>query len=171
MYVSMLNKIFDKYRANKFGRVNSEELLTSYSVRPHCPVCNSLAKLWVDSSKVTLYRCVKCHHCFTGDQSIVEPELYDDDYYLKVHRNWFEHPNIPLFSRLAKRIFISKSKSVLDIGCGDGSFLKYLVAEVKGLETLGIDLSAIAKPVEGISFVGSLNNLVELRDKAVDCSI
>ncbi|MCC6587038.1 MAG: methyltransferase [Bryobacterales bacterium] len=45
------------------------------------------------------------------------------------------------FPLVARFIAAGKRRKVLDIGCGDGTFLRYLCSTVPGLEGVGIDLS------------------------------
>jgi 2-polyprenyl-3-methyl-5-hydroxy-6-metoxy-1,4-benzoquinol methylase len=118
-----------------------------------CPVCHFNSNLWVRLPAVSLYRCVKCDHCFTDISSMAQEESYDSDYYLMTHRNWFENPNYPLFSLLATEILSHGAKKVLDVGCGNGAFLKYLANTTEGLELHGIDLSDAAEQVVSIKFL------------------
>ena len=125
--------------------------LDTYS--PACPVCCSNSKQWAQLPMTTLYKCANCNHCFTDPTSIKVAECYGSDYYTKTHRNWFENPNIPLFELIEQEIFKSNSKSVLDIGCGNGAFLKHLAKSQKNMVLKGIDLSDAAQPVSGIEFI------------------
>jgi 2-polyprenyl-3-methyl-5-hydroxy-6-metoxy-1,4-benzoquinol methylase len=118
-----------------------------------CPVCESDSSLWVRLPTATLFRCTKCEHCFTDTSSIVNQETYGSDYYQKTHQNWFENPNYPLYARLASEISAHKSNTVLDIGCGNGAFLKYLRTVSAGLDLQGIDLSNEARSVSAIEFL------------------
>lgn len=115
-----------------------------------CPICNCHANIWVQLPSVTLLRCVKCTHCFTDTSSITQEESYGSDYYQNTHRNWFENPNYPLFAVLKSELTRHHATSILDIGCGNGAFLKYLNQTPEDLELHGIDLSTAAKPISGI---------------------
>jgi len=118
-----------------------------------CPVCNSISDQWVKLPKVLLYRCLACDHCFTDYSSIKHEESYSSDYYLNTHKNWFENPNYPLFSLLSKEIVDHGAKIILDVGCGNGAFLKYLASISNGLELQGVDLSDSAWQVGNITFL------------------
>ena len=48
------------------------------------------------------------------------------------------------FPMVAQLIAAGNRRKVLDIGCGDGKFLRYLCSTVPGLEGVGIDLSPAA---------------------------
>jgi len=118
-----------------------------------CPVCHSSSNQWVQLPKASLYRCLACNHCFTDYLSIKQEELYGTDYYLMTHKNWFENPNFPLFSLLSKEILESGAKTILDVGCGNGAFLKYLASVTSDLELQGIDLSDAAEKESNIIFL------------------
>jgi 2-polyprenyl-3-methyl-5-hydroxy-6-metoxy-1,4-benzoquinol methylase len=117
-----------------------------------CPVCNSDSYHWVQLPTVSLFRCAECSHCFTDISSIAKEETYGSEYYQETHRNWFENPNYTLFAQLASEISFHKSKSVLDVGCGNGAFLKYLANGSGALSLHGIDLADEAGSVAGIEF-------------------
>jgi 2-polyprenyl-3-methyl-5-hydroxy-6-metoxy-1,4-benzoquinol methylase len=118
-----------------------------------CPVCNSSSDYWVQLPMVSLYRCSVCDHCFTDYSTIKQEEQYSSDYYLSTHKNWFENPNYPLFSLLSKEIVDHGAKSILDVGCGNGAFLKYFADISSGLELQGIDLSDAAEQEGNIKFL------------------
>ncbi|MBV5327765.1 MAG: class I SAM-dependent methyltransferase, partial [Chlorobium sp.] len=80
-------------------------------------------------------------------------ESYGSDYYQKTHRNWFENPNYPLFKLLALEVVGHNAKEILDVGCGNGAFLKYLAQSTTGIGLHGIDLSDAAESVQGIEFL------------------
>ena len=115
-----------------------------------CPICQSTASHWVDLPSAELFRCNECRHCFTDPSSIKQEESYGSDYYVKTHRNWFENPNYPLFSLLTAQILGSGAKSVLDVGCGNGAFLKYLAERAPDAVLYGIDLSSAGQSGEKV---------------------
>ena len=118
-----------------------------------CPVCTAKANLWVQLPAVSLFRCIDCGHCFTDVSSIAVEENYGSDYYKKTHRNWFENPNYPLFTMLETEISQHKVASVLDVGCGNGDFIKFIAKNLNQLDLHGIDLSDEAKSANGIEFI------------------
>jgi SAM-dependent methyltransferase len=82
-----------------------------------------------------------------------ELEQYEPDYFERDHRNWFLHPNIALYTKLSRIVVGHKfDASVLDIGCGNGNFLRYLAAQSKHLSLTGIDM-APNSPMEGITYL------------------
>ena len=52
-------------------------------------------------------------------------EEYTPEYYEETHRNWFANPNFALF-RWIEHQLPAEIRSVLDVGCGRGDFLKFL---------------------------------------------
>jgi SAM-dependent methyltransferase len=102
---------------------------------------------------LTLCRCSRCGHCFTDLASIGQPEQYHPDYFEREHRNWFLHPNVALYAQLSRIILERKAEaSVLDVGCGNGNFLRYLAARSRSLSLTGIDM-APNEPVPGITYL------------------
>jgi ubiquinone/menaquinone biosynthesis C-methylase UbiE len=65
------------------------------------------------------------------------------------------------FPLVAQLIVAGKRRKVLDIGCGDGKFLRYLCSAVPGVEGIGIDLSPAA--VEAGRRMIALENLKNVR--------
>ena len=115
-----------------------------------CPVCASDSRFEAGFLDVYLYRCPVCDHCFTDPRRISTPESYGPEYFQK---NWFANPNLTLFEELRKAIVRhTPNASVLDVGCGNGDFLKFLRAREPSLVLTGIDLSPNL-PVEGINFI------------------
>jgi SAM-dependent methyltransferase len=101
----------------------------------------------------TLCRCSNCEHCFTDLGSVGQLEQYEPEYFEKEHRNWFDHPNLALYATLSHVISgLRPDASVLDIGCGNGNFLRYLAAQSKTLSLTGIDM-APNPPADGITYL------------------
>ena len=70
-------------------------------------------------------------------------EPYDDAYFAETHRNWFAHPHIDLFERIAQLIEReAQPAQVIDVGCGNGNFLRYLAGRLRGAALTGVDLVA-----------------------------
>ena len=107
-----------------------------------CPVCSGPSALEHRLEDVTLCRCSRCGHCFADLDSIQDMEQYEADYFEKEHRNWFRHPNLPLYGKLARIIVEHKPRAaVLDVGCGTGNFLRFLRSKSSELSLTGIDLA------------------------------
>ena len=97
--------------------------------RDICPICNNKAHLNYDLRDVFLYYCQNCEHRFSIIKSNCE-ETYDDSYYLAKHRNWFENPDTELYDTIVEHIKESKSRSILDVCCGNGNVLKSIRSQV-----------------------------------------
>ena len=116
-----------------------------------CPVCGSDARFAYPHPDLEVWRCPQCSHAFTRVDSIHKSEDYSSEYYDKEHKNWFENPHYDLFKWISDEI-PKDAKSVIDIGCGRGDFLRYLHKIRPGLELVGVDLSHNdAEP--GISYI------------------
>lgn len=105
----------------------------------HCPICGSAARLMAKHPEADIYRCGGCTHAFSDPTSMAEQESYGTEYYDDVHRRWFEHPNTKLFDRLTA--LIPQGGSVLDMGCGRGDFLRYVLSKRPDVQLTGIDYS------------------------------
>lgn len=87
------------------------------------------------------------------------------------------------FPLVAQLVAEGKRRKVLDIGCGDGTFLRYLCSTVPGLEGVGIDLSPDAveagrrilakEKISNVSLhVGDAMDIGKLKEQiaGVDCA-
>jgi len=118
-----------------------------------CPVCDSESIFERRTASIDLRRCPICDHCFSTVSTIGEPEDYSPEYLEIEHRNWFQNPNVALFETIGQTVARYKPKaSLIDVGCGNGAFLKYLQMYDQELSLTGIDL-APNQPVEGITFI------------------
>jgi 2-polyprenyl-3-methyl-5-hydroxy-6-metoxy-1,4-benzoquinol methylase len=118
----------------------------------NCTVCKSASYLETSFSDVELHRCSACGHCFTAQESLKKTEVYDTSYFLETHKNWFSHPDILLFQNILKLITEQKKINVLDVGCGNGNFLKFLRSANSQLSLTGIDV-AENSAAAGIDFI------------------
>ena len=108
-----------------------------------CPICHDSSKTTLEESRLNLYRCASCLHTFTVIPR-EEQEVYDSDYFLKTHKNWFDNPNYRLFDSIYARLLKllgNERFRLLDVGCGKGDFLKYIAAKSSITELFGIDLT------------------------------
>jgi SAM-dependent methyltransferase len=118
-----------------------------------CPICDSESAFERRAASIDLWRCPSCDHCFSDVSTIGEPEDYSPEYLEMAHRNWFENPNIALFETIRQIIMHYKpGASLIDVGCGNGAFLKYIRNKNPELSLTGIDL-ARNQPTEGITFI------------------
>lgn len=106
-----------------------------------CPVCrNAEAFLSHQLTCVELFYCHNCEHRFTDPKSIVKKEEYNEKYYEEKHSQWFNHPDYFLFNWIYEKVkTLPAGSSVLDVGCGNGAFLRYLRSKNSTLKLYGID--------------------------------
>tara|TARA_B100001057_G_scaffold71463_1_gene65715 strand:+ start:683 stop:1519 length:837 start_codon:yes stop_codon:yes gene_type:complete len=107
----------------------------------NCPICKKKTNEKVELKFVVLFYCKKCKHRFTDKNLIKNPEKYQIKYFSTTHSNWFDNPDYVLFNTLSsflKKNF-SKKFSLLDIGCGNGNFLKYISKKINNISLTGID--------------------------------
>ena len=118
-----------------------------------CPVCSCTGEHYRKLKELTLWYCKHCTHRFTDVDSINSKEQYSEEYYEQKHSNWFNHPNLSLFDYVYSQIksLGHKDPSVLDVGCGNGDFLRYLQRKSNHLQLYGIDYH-YNKPHKGIKF-------------------
>jgi 2-polyprenyl-3-methyl-5-hydroxy-6-metoxy-1,4-benzoquinol methylase len=120
-----------------------------YSV---CPVCSDDNPRFVLRSDVGVYQCPSCSHVFSNPAAITHYEKYEKDYYELMHKNWFENPNLKLFSWI-QSVLPDTVKSILDVGCGNGMFLRYIKDNAPAIKRLvGVDYSP-NKSIPGIEFI------------------
>ena len=97
---------------------------------PACTLCCQEKEVSVMDAALRLYHCAFCDHAFTV-KSKQELEVYEEKYYLEKHTNWFANPNYPYFKRIHRGIlkFKKDARNLLDVGYGNGDFLKYLAEQ------------------------------------------
>ncbi len=119
---------------------------------PVCTLCLKTARVVPMDSKLRLFKCTECGHAFTI-KSKDELEVYEEKYYLEKHSNWFTNPNYGYFERIYRLLIKLKkdARSLLDVGYGNGDFLKYLAKKKSGLKLCGIDSLKVGDP--GIEFI------------------
>ncbi|MDG1476881.1 MAG: class I SAM-dependent methyltransferase [Vicingaceae bacterium] len=118
-----------------------------------CPICYG-EDTYLKNQRMSLHQCNTCDHTFTVIDR-VEEETYEEDYYLKAHKNWFANPDFKLFENVyntAKCILGKEKIRLADVGCGQGAFLKHLQSKFKAdaPELNGIDIIKNEHP--GIKF-------------------
>ncbi len=117
-----------------------------------CPVCGEAGKTFLMEKRLNLFSCGNCSHTFTVNPKRVED--YGEKYFTDTHKNWFENENKKLFDFIcaeAKRLAEKKEIRLLDIGCGNGAFLKHAAEKNPKAELHGIDLIENSYP--GINFI------------------
>jgi 2-polyprenyl-3-methyl-5-hydroxy-6-metoxy-1,4-benzoquinol methylase len=123
-----------------------------------CTICNAKSKIELQTLEAEIYRCPSCSHSFSKIK-FHNKIVYNDNYYNEEHKNWFAYPNTKFFEKLYGQIVkFNPSASILDAGCGDGAFLRYLNKKKNNFSLVGIDLHE-NKPESGIFFIkGDLAN-------------
>ena len=106
-----------------------------------CPVCSCTGEYYRKLKELTLWYCKHCTHRFTDVDSINNKEQYSEEYYDQKHSNWFNNPNIRLFDYVYSQIesLSHASPSILDVGCGNGNFLRHLQKKSNCFKLYGID--------------------------------
>lgn len=123
-----------------------------------CPICLNF-KVKVEDEKLSVFYCKLCNHRFTliGKE---KRKKYTQSYIASERKNFFEHPNYKLFDYILGKL-PKKEVKLLDVGCGDGTFLKYALNKKKGISLCGIDLIENKHPkinfIKGDIFNKSLN--------------
>lgn len=108
----------------------------------NCPICKSDDSVVVRDSALAIYRCVSCDHAF-GLMPDARKEKYDEDYFLKTHKNYFENPDIKMFDLIYSEVlrFLGNGDmKLLDAGCGRGAFLRYVKSRRSDARLSGVDL-------------------------------
>lgn len=112
-----------------------------------CPVCGRIAAPRVVFPTFAVMACPGCRHEFTPELPRGSAETYDPAYFQKSHANWFSNPDTDLFATLAEAIGRAGGKDarIIDVGCGNGAFLKFLAK--RGFTRLtGLDIIPQALP-------------------------
>jgi len=133
-----------------------------------CSVCRSKNTI-LTKGPLNIYRCNICTHEFTFVLKDRQ-EDYGKDYFLTEHRNWFNNPDTGLFDLIYRELLkLSHPEKIrlLDVGCGNGTFLKYLLAKGVITKLYGIDLADNGHP--DIRFIKGdfLKEAIEGRFKAI----
>jgi SAM-dependent methyltransferase len=128
----------------------SDNIISSFK----CTVCNNESDFYRKLQEVTLYQCDNCNHRFTDVNTIINNETYSNDYFEEKHKNWFDNPNILLFEYIYEKInsLGLDNPSVLDVGCGNGDFLRYLSNKSRKMQLNGVDYHE-NQSEEGINFI------------------
>ena len=122
-------------------------------MNPECTLCFDGKNVHLWDSPLNLYQCSVCDHTFTIKLKEAL-EVYEEKYYLEKHSNWFANPNYPFFKQLHGKITQYKKAprlKLLDVGYGNGDFLKYLAKNDNSLELHGIDSMKVEH--EDVNFI------------------
>jgi len=125
-----------------------------------CPLCSN-NKVILQDKKLSVFYCNSCNHRFTLLEK-KEQEKYTPKYFSDTHKNWFGYPNYRLFSYVLRKLPRRKIK-LLDVGCGNGSFLKYVLGKKNNIELHGIDL--VENNYPDINFIKADISKVSINEK------
>lgn len=120
-----------------------------------CPICGSKANLSQKIKSTYIFRCIGCSHCFSvfaegSELSRSDEKIYNESYYTEKHVNWFKNPDFLLYNQILQHMHAnSPNYSLLDVGCGTGSFLQFISDRrwFSLSRLVGIDLAAT--PMQG----------------------
>lgn len=108
-----------------------------------CTICFGNSIILKDKN-FSLYHCNFCQHTFS-DILKEKQEKYGGDYFIETHRRWFANPNYKLFNFIYSHILRfrenDKELKLLDIGSGNGDFLKEIEKKDSKIKLFGIDMS------------------------------
>ena len=114
----------------------------------NCTICGDGGAI-LQERRLSVYRCASCSHVFTSIPKEIQ-EKYDEDYFIRFHRKWFNNPNLKLYDFMiseALKLNVSKKNPVLlDVGCGNGAFLKHVLKRAPNFKLYGIDLISNKHP-------------------------
>ena len=122
-------------------------------MRSPCTVCAQPAEFELSHPDADLYRCSSCDHCFSHPDTLRNDETYDPSYFLETHQAWFSHPHTEMYEMIRAGIESHHPgpKKLLDVGCGNARFLKFL-RDRTDWELTGIDIAPNPE-VEGVQIV------------------
>lgn len=149
-----------------------------------CPVCSTPSPPSMRFPGFCVYQCNNCLHEFSTDFAPGAKAVYSLSYFNETHANWFNNPDLGLFS-LVEGILLerfSKNLRLIDIGCGTGNFLRYLsqrgFTDISGLDILDQEIPGVCyhcTPVEdfrpeskydAVVSIANIEHLVDVRTHA-----
>ncbi|WP_027185967.1 methyltransferase domain-containing protein [Desulfovibrio inopinatus] len=114
-----------------------------------CPVCGHGKKELMRLDDTVICECTGCGHVFTGHVDITPEAIYTDDYFTEKHKNWFANPDRVLFAEIRDQIrdHCGDQARILDVGCGQGTFLAFLrdagLTDLTGLDIIDVNVPKI----------------------------
>lgn len=117
-----------------------------------CYICSGNSKIIMSFEDSDVFVCSQCKHIFSGNLRLSSDKIFTPEYIEEDHKNWFNNPDINLFKIIQSAILKSgnKQQSIIDIGCGNGNFLKFLQKE-NFVNLTGLDI--INQNFENIEFI------------------
>lgn len=108
-----------------------------------CPICHNHQNNYIQDECLQIFVCSVCTHVFS-ENHVAADNIYNQEYFLSEHKNWFLHPNLKLFGDIElyiKNSFVAKDLNILDVGCGRGDLLRFLRERQPAWHPYGIDVS------------------------------
>jgi len=136
-----------------------------------CTVCGASTTERLRFPHFTVRSCARCGHEFTTDLAPGARESYDSDYFQIKHANWVNNPDTAIHDDIARIIasHFGKNAAVIDIGCGQGDFLKHLAGcgftNLTGLDIIDQDqgdFRYLKTPVEAFDSSETFDAIVSL---------
>ena len=136
--------------AKLIQKVTIDEICEKY--RQKCGVDVSPSFRNLETDEVYLYQCQNTGYKFWRPSEIVG----DEDFYKKISTSWPNYYRTTRWEHFYARKYLSTCKSVLEIGCGTGIFLKSLEGHVTKAQGIEFNRDAISNkvtnfPIENIS--------------------
>lgn len=109
-----------------------------------CPICNLVPQVFaIDYQGFHLASCSRCKLEFHSPRPLFDQlskKIYAKDYHSAEKKSALETHRRTHYTRQIKRLYqlLGSSGSILDVGCGDGSFL--LFAKENGWQAAGTDI-------------------------------
>ncbi len=114
-----------------------------------CSICSQ--EIGLIDSKLNLYKCNHCSHKLSLPTE-AQNEIYDESYFTVTHSKYFNNPPLDLYDNVINIIQKRKpnAKTIFDVGCGTGTFLKHSIQKNPNWKYFGIDL--VSNKYENIVF-------------------
>lgn len=144
-----------------------------------CPVCSSPSSQSMRFSGFRVRSCGICKHEFSTDFGPGARTVYAPSYFSETHANWFNNPDVGLFSLIEGILLerFSKDLRLIDIGCGTGNFLRHLsgrgFTDLSGLDIIEQEIPGVRyhctpaeefRPQSRYDAVVSIANIEHLED-------
>lgn len=108
----------------------------------NCEICNKKLFLFVKLKRFDLLKCLNCDHIISNLKISKKylRETYTKNYLIQKHKNWMNNPNIKFYKKIENVILKNNIEKILDLGCGKGLLLKFLIKRNPSLKLTGVDL-------------------------------
>lgn len=113
----------------------------------NCPVCTHSAQFDFTVSDANIHWCPSCDHRFTDPSSVEVAENYSPEYFIEKHARWFTNPMFTYYGLVTSTLREASpaGTSLIDVGCGDGAFMKYFKSRCPTVDCAGTDTVNVVK--------------------------